>query len=98
VHLKQLQDELKAARDDALVELERTSGLTLGEAKAAVFERSQDLVRHELARSVRQMEEEARDGRDGGGHVRWSPTLSSVSPQATRPRPPSRSSSSRATT
>ena len=34
--------------------------MTLGEAKAAVLERSQDLVRHELARSVRQMEEEAR--------------------------------------
>jgi ribonuclease Y len=60
VHLKQLQDELKTARDDALLELQRTSGLTLGEAKAVVLERSQDLVRHELARSVRQMEEEAR--------------------------------------
>jgi len=60
VHLKQLQDELKAARDEALAALERSSGMTLGEAKAAVFERSQDLVRHELARSVRQMEEEAR--------------------------------------
>ena len=34
--------------------------MTLGEAKATVLERSQDLVRHELARSVRQMEEEAR--------------------------------------
>ena len=60
VHLKQLQEELKAARDDALLELERTAGMTLGEAKSAVLERSQDLVRHELARSVRQMEEEAR--------------------------------------
>ncbi|HEY1316093.1 MAG TPA: ribonuclease Y [Gaiella sp.] len=60
VHLKQLQEELKVARDDALVELERTAGMTQGEAKAAVLERSQDLVRHELARSVRQMEEEAR--------------------------------------
>ena len=60
VHLKQLQEELKTARDEALVELERASGMTLGEAKATVLERSQDLVRHELARSVRQMEEEAR--------------------------------------
>jgi len=60
VHLKLLQEELKAARDEALAELQRTSGLTLGEARAAVLERSQDLVRHELARSVRQMEEEAR--------------------------------------
>ncbi len=60
VHLKQLQEELKATRDESLKELERISGMTLGEAKAAVLERSQDLVRHELARSVRQMEEEAR--------------------------------------
>jgi ribonuclease Y len=60
VHLKQLQDELKSARDGALTELERSSKMTLGEAKAAMLERSQDLVRHELARMVRQMEEEAR--------------------------------------
>ncbi|HET9287973.1 MAG TPA: ribonuclease Y [Gaiella sp.] len=60
VHLKQLQEELKASRDDSLKELERISGMTLGEAKKAVLERSQDLVRHELARSVRQMEEESR--------------------------------------
>jgi ribonuclease Y len=60
VHLKQLQEEMKESRDATLKELERISGMTLGEAKATVLERSQDLVRHELARSVRQMEEEAR--------------------------------------
>jgi ribonuclease Y len=60
VHLKQLQDEEKASRERALGELERISGMTQGEAKSAMLERSQDLVRHELARSVRQMEEEAR--------------------------------------
>jgi len=60
VHLKQLQDEEKASRSRALEELEHISGMTQGEAKAAMLERSQDLVRHELARSVRQMEEEAR--------------------------------------
>ena len=60
VHLKQLQEELKTSRHESLKELERVSGMTLREAKATVLERSQDLVRHELARSVRQMEEEAR--------------------------------------
>jgi ribonuclease Y len=60
VHLKQLQDELKITREDSVRELERISSMTLGEAKAAMLERSQDLVRHELERSVRQMEEEAR--------------------------------------
>ena len=60
VHLRQLQEEEKVSRDRALEALERVSGMTQGEAKAAMLERSQDLVRHELARSVRQMEEEAR--------------------------------------
>ena len=59
-HLKQLQDELKAAKQQALEELQRISGMTLGEARQQLLERSEDLVRHELARSVRQMEEEAR--------------------------------------
>ena len=60
VHAKQLQEELKAAKDGELRELERISGMTVGEAKAHVIERSEDLVRHELARRVRQLEEEAR--------------------------------------
>ncbi len=60
VHVKELQEELKAAKDDAVAELERMSGLTVHEAKQQLLERSKDLVRHELARDVRQMEEEAR--------------------------------------
>ena len=48
------------AKDEILQELQRVSGLTLNEAKQQVLERSEDLVRHELARNVRQMEEEAR--------------------------------------
>jgi ribonuclease Y len=60
VHLKQLQDDLKAAKDDAMKEVERISAMTVGEARQHLLERSQDLVRHELARSVRQLEDEAR--------------------------------------
>ena len=60
IHVKQLQDELKAAKDQALAELERVGGLTVAEAKHHLLERSEDLIRHELARSVRQQEEEAR--------------------------------------
>jgi ribonucrease Y len=60
VHVKALQEELKEAKDDAVAELERMSGLTVHEAKQQLLERSKDLVRHELARDVRQMEEEAR--------------------------------------
>src|SRR5689334_12182096 len=59
-HLKQLQDDLKAAKQSALEELQRISGMTLGEARQQLLERSEDLIRHELARDVRQMEEEAR--------------------------------------
>jgi ribonuclease Y len=60
VHVKELQEEIKSARDEALAELERISGLAASDAKQQVLERSQDLVRHELARTVRQMEDEAR--------------------------------------
>jgi ribonuclease Y len=59
-HTRQLQDELKEARDSQLTELERVSGMTVNEAKAHLLERSEELVRHELARRVRQAEEEAR--------------------------------------
>jgi len=60
MHTKQLQEEYKATKENELKELERISGMTVGEAKAHVLERSEDLVRHELARKVRQLEEEAR--------------------------------------
>jgi ribonuclease Y len=60
IHLKALQEELKGAKDGALDELQRISGLTVSEAKQHLLERSEDLIRHELARTVRQLEEEAR--------------------------------------
>jgi ribonucrease Y len=60
VHIKQLQEELRDAKHDAVAILERLSGLTSGEAKQQLLESSKDLIRHELARDVRHMEEEAR--------------------------------------
>jgi len=60
VHLKELQEAQKGAREQQLAELERISGMTVKEAKQHLLERSEDLVRHELARQVRQLEEEAR--------------------------------------
>jgi ribonuclease Y len=59
-HARQLQEELKSTREESLKELERVSAMTTQEARALLLERSEDLVRHELARSVRQLEEEAR--------------------------------------
>ncbi|CAN5204075.1 ribonuclease Y [soil metagenome] len=60
VHIKQLQEELRDAKSEATVVLERLSGLTSHEAKQQLLERSKDLIRHELARDVRHMDEEAR--------------------------------------
>jgi len=59
-HVRELQEQLKTARDDAVGELQRVSGLTVADAKRHVLERSEDLIRHELARTARQLEEEAR--------------------------------------
>ncbi|HXF97124.1 MAG TPA: ribonuclease Y [Gaiellaceae bacterium] len=59
-HVRALQEELKERQRQAIAELERISGLTAHEARQQLLERSKDLVRHELARDVRQMEEEAR--------------------------------------
>ncbi len=58
-HLRTLQQELKDTKDLEVKHLERISGMTVGEAKTYLLERSEELVRHELARRVRQMEEEA---------------------------------------
>ncbi len=60
-HVRELQEQLKQAKDVELKELERVSGMTVEQAKSHMLERSTELVRHELARSVRQLEEEARN-------------------------------------
>jgi ribonuclease Y len=57
--LSRLQVELEQAKDVQLRELEKISGMTSGEAKAELLGRSEELVRHEMARMVRQVEEEA---------------------------------------
>jgi ribonuclease Y len=59
IHVKELQEELKQVKERELDELERIAGMTVADAKAALLERSEDLIRHELARRVRQLEEEA---------------------------------------
>jgi ribonucrease Y len=59
-HLRQLQDELKQAKLAQQEAVERIAGMTLQEAKAHLLERGEELVRHDLARRVRMLEEEAR--------------------------------------
>ena len=58
-HVRQLQEELKAAKDTELRELERIAGLSTADAKRQLLERAEELVRHEMARMVRNAEEEA---------------------------------------
>jgi ribonuclease Y len=59
-HLRQLQDELKQAKQAEQAELERIAAMTLQEAKAHLLDRGEELARHDLARRVRMLEEEAR--------------------------------------
>ncbi len=58
-HIKELQVDLKDAKDREVGELERISGLTVNEAKTELLDRAEGGIRHELARRVRQLEEEA---------------------------------------
>ena len=60
VHLRQLQEDLKQAKAIQQAEIERVAGMSLQEAKAHLLERGEELVRHDLARRVRMLEEEAR--------------------------------------
>src|SRR5215218_6915985 len=59
-HVRALQDELKDVKGRELAELQRIAGMTVQEAKQHLLKRSEDLVRHDIARRVRQLEEEAR--------------------------------------
>jgi ribonucrease Y len=58
-HLSELEQRLARAQEDQLRRLEHISGMTSAEAKATLLERSEELVRNELARRVRRLEEEA---------------------------------------
>jgi ribonuclease Y len=57
----ELSNRLQRLEDRQLSELERLSHLTVEEAKAQLLQRSEELIRHDLSREVRQLEEEARN-------------------------------------
>jgi ribonuclease Y len=59
-HLRALQDELKELKRAEQAVLERISGMTQQEATAQLLQRGEELARHDLARRVRMLEEEAR--------------------------------------
>ncbi len=57
---KDLHEELKRVKEQEQHVLEKLAGMTQPEARAHLLDRSEELVRHELARRVRQLDEEAR--------------------------------------
>jgi ribonucrease Y len=59
-HARQLQEELKTARDEQLVELERISSMTSAQAKDTLLQQIEEQARHEMAKVVRQVEEETK--------------------------------------
>jgi ribonuclease Y len=57
---KDLHEELKRVKEQEQHVLEKLAGMTQPEARTYLLDRSEELVRHELARRVRQLDEEAR--------------------------------------
>jgi len=59
-HTAKLQDELKELHAEQLATLERVSGLSAAQAKEMLLKQTEDEARHEMARMVRAVEEDAR--------------------------------------
>jgi ribonuclease Y len=55
-----LTEELQQAREEQLATLERISGLSAAQAKEMLLKQTEDDVRHDMAKMVRAVEEEAR--------------------------------------
>jgi ribonucrease Y len=60
VNSQRLSDELNNAHAEAMIQLERISGLSAAQAKEMLLKQTEDEARHEMAKVVRQVEEEAR--------------------------------------
>ena len=59
-HARQMQEELKAAKEAELAELERISGMTAVQARDTLLGQVEERARHEMAKIVRQVDEETR--------------------------------------
>ena len=55
-----MQEELKAAKERELAELERISGMSTGQARDTLMTQAEELARHDMAKLVRQVDEEAK--------------------------------------
>jgi ribonuclease Y len=59
-HARQMQEELKAAKDNQLAELERVSSMTAAQARETLLAQVEERSRHEMAKIVRQVDEETK--------------------------------------
>jgi ribonuclease Y len=59
-HAKTLQDELKAAKDEKIRELERVSAMSQAQAREQILRELEESTRHDMAKMVRRVEEEAK--------------------------------------
>jgi ribonucrease Y len=64
VHARQMQEDLRSAKDAQLAELERVSAMTAAEARDALLTRTEEEARRDMARLIRHVEEEARTEAD----------------------------------
>ncbi len=59
-HARQMQEDLKTVKEQQVAELERIAGLTQTQARDALMSQTEEHVRHDMAKLVRQIEEEAK--------------------------------------
>jgi ribonucrease Y len=59
-HARAIQEELKTARDAQMSELQRVASMTTAQARETLLARTEDDARHDMAKLVRQIEEEAK--------------------------------------
>ena len=57
---QRLSDELNNSHAEAMIQLERISGLSAAQAKEMLLKQTEDEARHEMAKLIRQIDEEAR--------------------------------------
>jgi ribonuclease Y len=59
-HARQMQEELKTVKDAQVAELERISGMTASQARDTLLAQTEERARHDMAKIVRQVDEETK--------------------------------------
>ena len=94
-HARQMQEDLKTVKEQQVAELERIAGLTQTQARDALMSQTEEQSRHDMAKLVRQIEEEAKVEADRRARNILSVAIQRTASSATPPRPRSRWSSCR---